>query len=122
MSETLDKSHDFYLNSLNKAKKLNRRYHLIARNISINELNEIKKMPLFKKGGVKGGLIVEKKNSREYPLNKIAERTIGYERKNNNNEYGGVGLEHAFGKILRGKNGSQLMQKISNGKWKPIFF
>ena len=120
LSETLDKSHDFYLNSLNKAKKLNRRYHLIARNISINELNEIKKMPLFKKGGVKGGLIVEKKNSREYPLNKIAERTIGYERKNNNNEYGGVGLEHAFGTILRGKNGSQLMQKISNGKWKPI--
>ena len=32
----------------------------------------------------------------------------------------GVGLEHAFGTILRGKNGSQLMQKISNGKWKPI--
>jgi cell division protein FtsI (penicillin-binding protein 3) len=53
-------------------------------------------------------------------LNKIAERTIGYERKNNNNVFVGVGLEHAFGEILRGKDGSQLMRKISNGKWKRI--
>ena len=120
LSETLDKSFDFYFNSLKTSKDLNRRYHLIARGISISELNEIKKMPLFKMGGIRGGLIVEKKNYREYPLNKIAERTIGYERKNEINEYKGVGLEHAFGKILRGKNGSQLMQKISNGKWKPI--
>ena len=71
-------------------------------------------------GGVRGGLIIEKKLSREYPLGKIAERTIGYERKNKKNIYVGVGLEHAFGEILRGKNGSQLMQKISNGKWKSI--
>jgi cell division protein FtsI (penicillin-binding protein 3) len=120
LSETLDKPFDFYLNSLKTSKKLKRRYHLIARDISINELNEIKKMPLFNMGGVRGGLIVEKNNYREYPLNKIAERTIGYERQNEINEYTGVGLEHAFGTILRGKNGSQLMQKISNGKWKPI--
>ena len=120
LSQTLNKPYEYYLNSFSIAKNQNRRYHLIARNISINQLNEIKKMPLFKLGGVRGGLIVEKKNSREYPLNKIAERTIGYERINKNNEFKGVGLEHAFGSILRGKNGSQLMQKISNGKWKPI--
>ena len=61
LSETLDKSFDFYFNSLKTSKDLNRRYHLIARGISISELNEIKKMPLFKMGGVRGGLIVEKK-------------------------------------------------------------
>ena len=82
LSQTLNKPYEYYLNSFNIAKNQSRRYHLIARNISINQLNEIKKMPLFKLGGVKGGLIVEKKNSREYPLNKIAERTIGYERIN----------------------------------------
>ena len=69
-------------------------------------------------GGIGGGLIIEKKIFREYPLGKIAERTVGYERKNNKNIYVGVGLEHAYGEVLRGKNGSQLMQKISNGKWK----
>ena len=120
LSQKLNKHSDHYKNSLNNAKKTNKRYHLIARNISINVLNDIKKMPLFKMGGVRGGLIIEKKLSREYPLGKIAERTIGYERKNSNNIYVGVGLEHAYGEILRGKNGSQLMQKISNGKWKPI--
>ena len=51
---------------------------------------------------------------------KLRRELVGYERKNNKNIYVGVGLEHAFGEILRGKNGSQLMQKISNGKWKPI--
>ena len=71
-------------------------------------------------GGVRGGLIIEKKNSRDYPLNKIAERTIGYERISQDDNFSGVGLEHAFGSKLRGKNGLQLMQKISNGKWKPI--
>ena len=120
LSKKFNKSTEHYKNSLNNAKKINKRYHLIARNISINVLNDIKKMPLFKLGGVKGGLIIEKKLSREYPLGKIAERTIGYERKNSKNIYVGVGLEHAYGEILRGKNGSQLMQKISNGKWKPI--
>ena len=60
------------------------------------------------------------KNSRDYPLNKIAERTIGYERLTKDDNFSGVGLEHAFGSKLRGKNGMQLMQKISNGKWKPI--
>ena len=33
----------------------------------------------------------------------------------------GLALEHAFGSELkRKKRNSQLMQKISNGKWKPI--
>ena len=120
LSKQFNKPSEHFKNSLKIAKKRNKRYHLIARDISINVLNDIKKMPLFEMGGIKGGLIIEKKLLREYPLGKIAERTIGYERKNTKNIYVGVGLEHAFGEILRGKNGSQLMQKISNGKWKPI--
>ena len=120
LSRKFNNSTEFYRNSLNYAKKNSKRYHPIVKNISIHELNDIKKMPLFNKGGVRGGLIIKKKISREYPLGKIAERTIGYERKNSNNIYVGVGLEHAFGEALRGKNGTQLMQKISNGKWKPI--
>ena len=50
-------------------------------------MEEIKNMPIFELGGVKGGLIIEKNISREYPLDKIAERTIGYEKKNNQNNY-----------------------------------
>ncbi len=120
LSFLFENDEEFYYNKLNSAKEKNKRYFLIQRNISVEELNKIKKMPLFKLGGVRGGLIIEKKNSRDYPLNKIAERTIGRERKISDNKFIGVGLEHAFGKELRGKNGIQLMQKISNGKWKPI--
>ena len=120
LSESLNKSKEFFLNRLVSAKKNNKRYQLIQRGVSIENLNKIKQMPLFKMGGVRGGLIIEKKNSRDYPLNKIAERTIGYERLTKDDNFSGVGLEHAFGSKLRGKNGMQLMQKISNGKWKPI--
>ena len=120
LSKTLEKTSDYFKNSLKKAKKQNKRYHLIAKNVTLNKMEEIKNMPLFKLGGVKGGLIIEKNISREYPLDKIAERTIGYEKKNNQNNYYGVGLEHAFGEVLRGKNGSQLKQKISNGKWRTL--
>ena len=120
LSESLNKSKEFFLKRLVSAKKNNKRYQLIQRGVSIENLNKIKQMPLFKMGGVRGGLIIEKKNSRDYPLNKIAERTIGYERLTKDDNFSGVGLEHAFGSKLRGKNGMQLMQKISNGKWKPI--
>ena len=52
---------------------------------------------------LEAGLIVEKKNTRDYPLNKIAERTIGNERNFDGTKFSGVGLEHAFGSELRGK-------------------
>ena len=120
LSKSLGSTQNNYKNSLIKAKKQKKRYHLIVKDISLHKLKEIKNMPLFKLGGIKGGLIIEKNISRQYPLNRIAERTIGYEKKNQENNYYGVGLEHAFGEILRGKDGSQLMQKISNGKWKPL--
>ena len=120
LSKTFNKSEKTFLDRLNFAKNNNKRYHLINRGVSIENLNKIRQMPLFKMGGVRGGLIIEKKNSRDYPLNKIAERTIGYERISQDDNFSGVGLEHAFGSKLRGKNGLQLMQKISNGKWKPI--
>ena len=121
LSVLLEKDYDFFHDKLSYAKKNGKRYYLIQRNVSVEDLNKIKKMPLFKLGGVRGGLIVEKKNSRDYPLNKIAERTIGRERKVKGDKFSGVGLEHAFGSILRGKDGMQLMQQISNGKWKPIY-
>ena len=115
LAKKFNKTQTFFKNYLIEAKNKKRRYLPIAKNVSLSSLNEIKRMPLFRLGGIKGGLIVEKKIVREYPLKKIAERTIGYERQNEKKVYTGVGLEHAFGNILRGRNGSQYMQKISNG-------
>jgi len=77
-------------------------------------------MPLFKKGPYKGGLIIEQKTVREHPLGKIAERSVGYERVDENGYYTRVGLEGAFGDYLRGQEGKRLKQKIAKGQWKPI--
>ena len=102
------------------ARKNNNRYLNIFRNIDNKLLEKIKSFPILKYGTIKGGFIVENKITREYPFGKIAERTIGYERVDENGNFKGVGLEHAHGNFLRGKNGIVTKRKISNGQWKIL--
>ena len=102
------------------ARKKNNRYLNIFRNIDNKSLEKIKSFPILKYGTIKGGFIVENKITREYPFGKIAERTIGYERVDENGNFKGVGLEHAYGNFLRGKNGIVTKRKISNGQWKIL--
>ena len=80
----------------------------------------VKKFPIFNLNSYKGGFIVEQKLVREQPLGKIAERTIGYEKKDVSGSYFRVGLEGAFSQYLKGEKGYRLKQKIANGQWKPI--
>ena len=105
---------------IKKARKNNNRYLNLFRNVDIKSLGKIKGFPILKYGTINGGLIIENKISREYPFGKIAERTIGYERIDENGNFRGVGLEHAFGRFLRGKNGLITKRKISNGQWKIL--
>ena len=109
-----------WLNNFREAKNNNNRYLPIIKNIDLDKVNEFKKLPIFKYGSIKGGLIIEKKIKREYPLGKVAERTIGYEKIDKDGNYWGVGLEHAYGSFLRGKNGKMTKRKISNGQWKVL--
>ena len=109
-----------WLNNFREAKNNNNRYLPIIKNIDLDKVNEFKKLPIFKYGSIKGGLIIEKKIKREYPLGKVAERTIGYEKIGKDGNYWGVGLEHAYGSFLRGKNGKMTKRKISNGQWKVL--
>jgi cell division protein FtsI (penicillin-binding protein 3) len=80
----------------------------------------IKNFPLFNLGAYKGGIITDQKTVREHPIGKIAERTIGYERFNEEGKLTRVGIEGAFGEYLNGKDGKVLKQKIAKGQWKPI--
>jgi len=109
-----------WLNYFREAKNNNNRYLPIIKNIDLDKVNNFKKLPIFKYGSIKGGLIIEKKIKREYPLGKVAERTIGYEKIDKDGNYWGVGLEHAYGSFLRGKNGKMTKRKISNGQWKVL--
>jgi cell division protein FtsI (penicillin-binding protein 3) len=120
LSVVLDKSSSFYQHELRRARATNNRYYLIARNLSYTDYIRIKGFPLFKLGAYKGGIIVEQKTVREHPIGKIAERTIGYERKTPAGTYDGKGIEWAYRKYLNGKDGKVLKQKIAKGQWKPI--
>jgi cell division protein FtsI (penicillin-binding protein 3) len=120
LATVLDKSSGFYQNELRKARASNNRYYLVARDLSYTEYAKIKGFPLFKLGAFKGGIIVEQRTVREHPIGKIAERTIGYERKGAGGSHDGKGIEWAFKEYLNGKDGKILKQKIAKGQWKPI--
>lgn len=120
LSILLKKPSGFYINELRKARANRNRYFLIARDLSYTQFVAIKKMPLFKLGAYKGGIIVKQETVREHPIGEIAERTIGYERINPDGTRNGKGIEWAYKKYLDGKDGKILKQKIAKGQWKPI--
>ncbi|NNE02466.1 MAG: transpeptidase family protein [Eudoraea sp.] len=120
LSTLLQKPSSHYEQVLRKARVNKNRYALIARNLDYSEYMKVRDFALFNKGPYKGGLIVEQKTVREHPLGKIAERSVGYERFDENGYVTRVGLEGAFGQYLRGVEGKRLKQKIAKGQWKPI--
>jgi cell division protein FtsI (penicillin-binding protein 3) len=120
LSVMLGKPSGFYLNQLKTARENKNRYLLIAKKLSYTEYVKIKSFPLFNLGANKGGMITEQKTVREHPIGKIAERTIGYEREDENGNLVGKGIEWSFRKYLNGKDGKVLKQKIAKGQWKPI--
>ncbi len=120
LSKLFGNSSSHYQQLLRKAKENRHRYALIARNLDYSDYIAVKEFPLFRLGPYKGGLIIEQKTVREHPLGKIAERSVGYERVDENGYYTRVGLEGAFGQYLRGTEGKRLKQKIAKGQWKPI--
>jgi cell division protein FtsI (penicillin-binding protein 3) len=100
---------------LQEARNQGQRYYPIAEQVSYQKLQRLRHLPIFENGQFKGGFIVEQKHYRKMPLGKIAERTIGRDRPHLS-----TGLEGAFERILEGRNGLRLKQKVKGGHWKPI--
>ncbi|MBT8246163.1 MAG: transpeptidase family protein [Winogradskyella sp.] len=106
---------------IKKARNTKDQYLLLLRNLSYSEFIRIRSFPLFKLGSIRGGFVYSQKTKREHPLGSIAERSIGYERIDENGYATRVGIDGAFGKdYLRGENGRRLKQRIGKGEWKPI--
>ena len=121
LSNYSGKSRSYHEQSIRKARKSKNRYFLLARNISYSDYIRFRNFPILEKGAIKGGLIVEQTTRREHPMGGIAERTIGYEKIDENDYATRVGIDGAFGvKYLRGNDGKRVKQKIGNGQWKPI--
>lgn len=120
LSELLGRPASYYVNLMRRARTQKNRYLFITRNLGYSKYMKVKDLPLFNKGPYKGGIITEQHIEREHPLNKMAERTVGYERRDENGYYTRVGLEGAFSNYLRGKEGRRLKQRIAQGQWKPM--
>ncbi|APY01258.1 penicillin-binding protein [Lacinutrix venerupis] len=121
LSSYSGKPSSYYRENLRKAKAKQNRYYLLARDIGYSDYLRLREFPLLNLGAYKGGLIVEQTTKREHPMGGIAQRTIGYERTDENGDVTRPGLDGAFGeKYLKGIDGHRLKQKIGKGQWKPI--
>ncbi len=121
LSKYSGKSSGYYKNELRKARANKNRYFLLARNISYSDYIRIRNFPLLNLGAFKGGLIVEQTTKREHPMGGIAQRSIGYERFDDQGNLTRAGIDGAYGvQYLRGKDGRRTKQQIGKGQWKPI--
>jgi len=114
------KSASEYKSYFRKARSNKKRYIHIATKLSYTQYMKLKSFPLFNLGKYKGGMIVNQVNVREYPMGMIANRTIGYERVNDDKTITRKGIEAAFTDYLTGKEGRRKVQKMSKNLWKPI--
>jgi cell division protein FtsI (penicillin-binding protein 3) len=116
-----EKTKSEYKYILQTARNGNRRYVLLYKNASYNQLKKVKALPIFNLGKNKGGLIVEQNNKRIMPYSNLASRTIGYMSETETGDITGtVGLEKAYDKELRGVKGYQKLQKLSGDVWMPV--
>ncbi|MAW21270.1 MAG: hypothetical protein CMD16_02600 [Flavobacteriales bacterium] len=108
-----DKTSDEYEQFLRLSKKSKRnKYVRLHVKVTHNELNLLKKFPIFKLGQNRGGLIAEQRPNRETPFGVLAQRTIGEYR-----EVNPVGVERAYDPVLSGIDGIHLKRKIAQGVW-----
>lgn len=121
LSNYSGKSASYYEKAIRKARANKNQYLLLAKNINYTDYVRFRGFPLLKLGAIPGGLIVSQKTKREFPMGAIAQRSIGYERFDEDGNVTRAGIDGAFGvKYLRGTDGKRLKQKIGKNKWKPL--
>ena len=121
LSKFSGKPSSYYQKEIRKARANKNRYYLLARNIGYSDYIRIRNFPLLNLGAFKGGLIVEQRTKREHPMGGIAQRTIGYERFDENGNVTRPGIDGAYGEeYLRGTPGKRKKQQIGKGQWKPL--
>lgn len=108
----------FFKSKIIRAFDSKNRYFKVRRRVSYSEMKAISKMPIFREGKYKGGLITEKTDYRKRPYKTLAKRTIGNYNSQQNAYV--VGLEGAYDKYLKGEDGIRIKQKTAGG-WRPLY-
>lgn len=100
---------------ITRARERGDRYFLIKRRVDYQTLKQLKKLPIFREGQFKGGMVAQTENRRILPNSDLAARTIGY--LNLDTEGAKVGIEGSFERELAGKSGMAVKQRLTGGDW-----
>jgi cell division protein FtsI (penicillin-binding protein 3) len=106
LAEETGKDADEIYRSITDGRKKGARYLKLASNLDRGTILNLEEKTFMKLGKNKSGVIVERKETRQYPYGTLARRTIGYV-KNNSNSNGNnhIGLEGKYDYALHGKEG-----------------
>lgn len=115
LSKMFGKPRAEYRKRFDEQRRKKNQYYTLVKGLDFDQYDRIRKFPIFKRGKNKGGFIVDRNYKRELATSEIGSGTIGMD----NGEYTS-GLEGAFSKYLRGKDGKRLEQRINSSQWKPI--
>ena len=104
-----------YYRMIVTGRKDGNRYMRLTTDLDRGALLRLQKLPLMKEGRYKSGIIVNKRDSRQYPYGALARRTIGYVKDNrNSNGNNHIGLEGKYDYALHGKEGEIWLRPTDN--------
>ncbi len=104
-----------YYRMIVTGRKDGNRYMRLTADLDRGALLRLQKLPLMKEGRYKSGIIVNKRDSRQYPYGALARRTIGYVKDNrNSNGNNHIGLEGKYDYALHGKEGEIWLRPTDN--------
>lgn len=104
-----------YYRMIVTGRKDGNRYMRLTADLDRGTLLRLQKLPLMKEGRYKSGIIVNKRDSRQYPYGTLARRTIGYVKDNrNSNGNNHIGLEGKYDYALHGKEGEIWLRPTDN--------
>ncbi|HPB89242.1 MAG TPA: penicillin-binding transpeptidase domain-containing protein [Bacteroidales bacterium] len=113
-----DRSAAEYKKFLETAREEQRRYVCINKQLlKYQEMKLVKTFPILKYGPGRGGIIIEEVDHREYPYDRLAYRTLGHLKRDQDQMK--VGLEGSCDSILRGKPGIRPMKRTEGNQWIP---
>ena len=98
-----------YSQSIQKVRSERKRYVLLHKDASFDEVRLVEKLPLFKLGKYKGGLLLNAVSKRENPYKLLAGRTVGYVSEGETV----VGIEGMFDYYLKGTDGRRLEEHLA---------
>lgn len=91
------------LDSITPTGKRLRRWSLYPKNVTIVEISEIQKLPVFNRGKNFSGLYCDTFNTNRMPYGALASRTLG--GVNAETSHGTSGLQHKYDSLLAGQSG-----------------